>query len=167
MPDSTAVTFSMAPICVAARNGQQKLTAPRGIREVHQPEPSHDGSGVGVVVVEEVAERIRRAVQNVFQGHVVIDQVLRDIGQPGNLLAGLVAGAGDESLHLADRRRQISQRRVQVGFAVVDHAGERGQAVVELHDLDVAVAQRADEGLQVFDDVDDVAAAVGEDPAHP
>ena len=106
-------------------------------------------------------------MQNVFQSHVVIDQDLRDIGQPGNLLAGLVASPGDESLHLADRRRQIGQRRVQIGFAVVDHAGERGQAVVELHDLNVAVAQRADEGLQVFDDVDDVAAAVGEDPGHP
>ncbi len=95
----------------------------------------------------------------------MIDQVLRDIGQPRNLFAGLVACPGDEALHLADRRRQIGQRRVQVGFAVVDDAGERGQAAVELLNLHVAVAQRADEGLQVFDDVDDVAAAVGEDPA--
>ncbi|ETA90487.1 hypothetical protein O982_25640 [Mycobacterium avium 10-5581] len=48
------------------------------------------------------------------------------------------------------RRRQIGQRRVQVRLAVIDDAGERGQSVVELHDLDVAVAQRADEGLQVL-----------------
>ena len=166
LADSTAVTFSMAPTCGQPGTAWKKTRRGR-IREVHDPEPPDDGPGVGVVVVEEVAERVRRAVQNVLQSHVLIDEGLGDVGQPGNLLAGLVAGSGDESLHLADRGRQIGQRRVQLGSAVVDHAGERGQPVVELHDLDVAVAQRGDEGLQILDDVDDVAAAVGEDPPHP
>ena len=155
-------------VCRAAGDGQRnKHARPRRIREVHQPEPAHNSSGVGVVVVEEVGERVRRAVQDVLQSHVLIDDRLEGIAQSGNLLAGLVAGFGDESLHLAHCRRQIGQRRVQVGFAVVDHAGQGGQPVVELHDLDVAVAKCGDEGLQILDDVDDVAAAVGEDPPHP
>ena len=89
------------------------------------------------------------------------------LAKPLNLFGGLVAGSGHESLHLADRFGQIRQRGVEIGPAVVEHAGERGEPVLELHDLLLAVAQRGDEGLQILDDVDDVAAAVGEDPATP
>ena len=105
-------------------------------------------------------------MQDVFQRHVVIDQHLGEVGQPLNLFGGVVTTSRDESLHLADRCRQICQRRVQIGPAVVEQAGQRGEPVVELHDLLVAVAQRGDDGLQVLDDVDDVAAATGQDPPY-
>ena len=75
LPDSVAVTFSMAPGLARSRDRQRNdQTGLRGIGEVRDPEPAHDGSGVGVVVVEEVAERVRRAVQNVLQRHVLIDE---------------------------------------------------------------------------------------------
>lgn len=41
------------------------------------------------------------------------------------------------------------------------------EPVLELDDLGVAVAQRRDEGRQILDDVDDVAAAVGQDAPDP
>ena len=106
-------------------------------------------------------------MQDVFQIHAMVDEDLGDVGQPLQLLGGFVASAGDEPLHLADRHRQIRQRRIEVGSAVVDHGAQGREPVLELHDLLIAVAQCADEVLQVLDDVDDVAAAVGQDPADP
>ena len=89
---------------------------------------------------------------------------LGDVGQPLNLFGGLVPAAPRRSAAPRDRDGQVGQRRVQVGPVVVQHAGQGREPVLELNDLFLAVAQRADEGLQVLDDVDDVAAAVGEDP---
>ena len=62
---------------------------------------------------------------------LVVDQDLGDVGQPLDLLGGLVPAARDEALHLADRDRQIGQRRVEIGPAVVEHAGQRRQPVLE------------------------------------
>ena len=81
-----------------------------------------------------------------------------------NLFGGLVPGAFDETLRLADDVGQVLQRGIEVGPAVVDHACQRREPVLELHDLVVAVPKRGDEGLQVGDRVDDVPAAVGQDP---
>ena len=117
-----------------------------------------------VVDVQVVGDRVRRHVQDVLQRHSVVDQVLRDGCQASDLLGRLLATACDEALHLADRDRQVGQRRVQIGPAVVHHAGQTGQPVLEHDDLLLAVTQCADEDLQVLDDVDDVAAAFGENP---
>ncbi len=120
----------------------------------------------GSNMLSALAIAVRRDVQDVLEVHAVIDEVLSDVGEPLDLLGGLVAGAGDEALRLADDLGQVRQRGVEVGPAVVEHAGQRREPVLELHDLVVAVAQRGDEGLQVLDGVDDVAAAVGENPAR-
>ena len=96
----------------------------------------------------------------------MVDEILRDVGQPLELFGRLVAAARDETPHVADCGRQVRQRRTQIGL-VVHHAGQGGEPVLELDDLLVAVTQCGDEGLQVLDDVDDVAAAVGQDSTQP
>ena len=77
----------------------------------------------------------------------LIDEGLRDVGQPLQLFSGLVPIFGNKSLHLADRNRQIRQRRIEIGSAVVDDAAQSCQPVFELHDLLIAVPERGDEVL--------------------
>ena len=106
-------------------------------------------------------------MQYVFQVHAVICQILRDIGQPLDLSGCLVPGALNETRCVADDVGQILQRGVQVRPAVVYDAGQRGEPVLELHDLFVAVTQGGDERLQIGDGARYVTAAVGQDPSHP
>jgi hypothetical protein len=101
-------------------------------------------------------------MEDVFESHAVVDQDLGDVGQAADLFRHLVPTAGDESLHLAECNRQVGQGRVQIGPAVVHDAGQTGQPVLEHDDLFFAVAKCGHECLQVLDDVDDVAAAFGE-----
>ncbi len=137
---------------------------PHRVGEVDERERPGHTAGRRVVDVLVVGDRVRRHVQDVLQRQPIVNEVLSDGGQASDLLGGLFAAACDEALHLADRDREVRQRRVQVGPAVVHHAGQTGQPVLEHDDLLLAVAQRADEDLQVLDDVDDVAAAFGKNP---
>ena len=106
-------------------------------------------------------------MQQILQHHLVVTEVAHHIAETVHLFGGLPAAAGDEPLHLDHRAGQVGQRGVQIRPAAVDHTGQAGQPILELDDLGVAVPQHRHEGLQVLDDLDDVAAAVGEDPAQP
>ena len=109
-------------------------------------ERADGASAVGVVDVVAVGERIGRDVQDLFSRSILWStRFWVTLVNRWNLLGGLVAAAGDEPLHLADRGRQIVQRGIQVGPAAVEHAGEGREPVLELNDLGVAVAQRRDE----------------------
>ena len=123
------------------------------VREVGQREGAGVVAGVWTVDVVAVGECVRRDVQDVLQRHLAVDQDLGDVGQTLDLFGGRGARARDESLDLDDRHRQVVQRAVQIRSAVVEHAGQRRQPILELHDLGVAALQRRDEYLQVLDDV--------------
>ena len=86
-------------------------------------------------------------MEDVFESHAVVDQDLSDVGQASDLFRHLVPTACNEALHLAECNRQVGQRRVQIGPAVVHDAGQTGQPVLEHDDLFFAVAKRGDEGL--------------------
>jgi hypothetical protein len=79
----------------------------QGIGEIVQRRSSYHASGVGVVDVVGVRDGVWSNVKNVLEVYLVVDQVLRDVGQPLNLLRGLVAGAFNKPLHLAHGDRQI------------------------------------------------------------
>lgn len=82
------------------------------VGEVVDDEAAHGSGGVGVIDVVAVGECGGRGVQDVLHIHPVVDQNLRDGGQPLNLFGGLVPGSGDEALHLTDGHRQVRQRRI-------------------------------------------------------
>src|SRR5690606_1540132 len=123
------------------------------------------GAGFGVVYVVEIGHARREDVQELFEIVPIVDQVLGEVHQPAHLFARPVAIVGDEAPHLGDGEGELVQGRVQIGAAAVEDAGEGGQAVLEFHDLHIAVPQGGDELLQGGDGGDDVAAAVGEDAA--
>ena len=95
----------------------------------------------------------------------MLDQVLRDVGQPLNLFAGLVAGAGDKPLHVPTATIDPSERsrgRTVSLSTLVSVAKWPWNSTI----CWPAVTQSADERLEVLQDVDDVAAAVGQNPPH-
>ncbi len=89
------------------------------VLEVDQRERPGNRTTVGVVDVLVVGERGRREVENVLEGQLVVGDDLRQVAEPLNLLGGLVPGARNEALHLTQRDRQVRQRPVQIGPAVV------------------------------------------------
>ena len=105
-------------------------------------------------------------MQKILQRHLVFAEVPHHVTESFDLFGCLIATARDEPLHVHHGARQIRQRAVQIRSAVVEHAADGGEAILELDDLDVAVPQCGNERLQVRDDVDDVSAAVGEDAAQ-
>ena len=105
-------------------------------------------------------------MEKIFQRHLVVADIPDHVAESLDLLGGLVAATGNEPFDVADRTGQVGQGAVKFRAAVVEHAAHRGEAILERHDLIVTVPQCGDEGLQVLDNVDDVAAAVGEDPTQ-
>ena len=106
-------------------------------------------------------------MEDVFQCHLVIDEVLGEIRQSLDLFGGLVTAAGDEPLDVNHSSGQSGQRRIQIGAAALQHGRHVGKTVLELDNLGVAVAQHCHEGLQILDDFHDVPAAVGQRAAQP
>ena len=99
--------------------------------------------------------RFEREVQAFGDRQYLAQRGQRDVVGGEARLPGLV----DRVRHrLAVGVRQVRQRRVQIGPAVVHDTGQTCQPILEHDDLLLAVAQCADEDLQVLDDVDDVAA---------
>ena len=86
--------FSIPPIAE-----QMKL---HGVREVVHDERARHRTGVGVVDVVPVGNTVRGDVKDVLDRHPVIDQILRHVGQPLDLLRRLVAAPCDEALHFTD-----------------------------------------------------------------
>ena len=131
-----AVTFS-----TRADRGADEL---HRVGEIGQDERADRGAGVGVVACcTALAIAFGATCRTFFEVLAVVDEVLGDVGQSLDLFGGLVPAARDESL--SSRRRpsdRLVSARVQIGSAVVQDAGQRGEPVLELHDLVVAVAQR-------------------------
>ena len=150
-----------------------------GQRADHSAE---ERGGVGEVVEDEDAARPRRCVdrsrvvrvgdrrrcdvQNLFE--IGCDDRTRfcgDVDQAAHLFRRAVAAACHESLDLTHCLGKVDQCGIQITTATVQHAAQRGEAVLELHDLLVAVLEDGHESLQIADDFGDVPAAVGDDPA--
>ena len=97
----------------------------------------------------------------------IVDQDLGDVGQA----AGSARRSGSRlpatkrctSPIATDRSDSAASRSDLLSSSTLVRLASR---FWNMHDLLLAVAQRRDEDLQVLDDVDDVAAAVGEDPCR-